>query len=78
MDYQILANEYTGIQHEIEWKRKCHSSYWYSINGHEFRNFCQAPSSASQFEYYPYAGCVSFLCLVGCLVLNPTCDSCVT
>ena len=30
---------------------KWHSSYWYSINGHEVSNLCLAPKSGYQFEY---------------------------
>ena len=28
---------------EVEWKHKCHSFYWYSVNGHEVSNFCLIP-----------------------------------
>ena len=31
-------------------KHKCHSSYWYSFNGHEVNDFCQAPRSASHLN----------------------------
>ena len=41
---------YIDIKVGIEWKRKCPSSYWYSINGHGVVNICLAPGPSTNLN----------------------------
>ena len=60
MEYSIIDQILDNIKVEIEWKLKCHSFYWHSINGHEVNIFRQAPRCTSQFENHP---CTCMICI---------------
>ena len=60
VEYSIIDQILDNIKVEIEWKLKCHSFYWHSINGYEINIFCQAPRCTSQFENHP---CTCMICI---------------